>query len=101
MRPKLEYCVQAWNPSLIKDIELLEQVQHRATKLISEIAHLSYHDRLKYLNLTTLGLRRHHGDLIDTFKILKGLEDIPSNSLLEVNTSVTRGNSLNLNKPRA
>ena len=56
VRPKLEYCIQAWNPSLIKDIELLEQVQHRATKLIPEIAHLSYHDRLKYLNLTTIEL---------------------------------------------
>ena len=40
VRPKLEYCIQAWNPSLIKDIELLKQVQHRATKLIPEIAHL-------------------------------------------------------------
>ena len=44
VRPKLEYCIQAWNTSLIKDIELLEQVQHRATKLIPEIAHLPYHD---------------------------------------------------------
>ena len=95
MRPKLEYCIQAWNPSLIKDIELLEQVQHRATKLISEISHLPYHDRLN------LELRRHRGDLIETFKILKGLEGIPSNSLFELNTSVTRGNSLKLNKPRS
>ena len=47
VRPKLEYCIQSWNPSLIKDIELIEQVQHRATKLIPEIAHLSYHERLK------------------------------------------------------
>ena len=56
VRPKLEYCIQAWNPSLIKEIQLLEQVQHRATKLIPEIDHLSYHERLKYLNLTTLEL---------------------------------------------
>ena len=49
VRPKLEYCIQAWNPLLIKDIELLEQVQHRATKLIPEIAHLPYHDRLKVI----------------------------------------------------
>ena len=101
MRPKLEYCIQAWYPSLIKNIELLEQVQHRATKLIPEIAHLPCHDRLKFLNLTTLELRRHRGDLIEPFKILKGLEGIPSNSIFELNTSDTRGNSLKLNKPRS
>ena len=101
IRPKLEYCIQAWNPSLIKDIELLEQVQHRATKLIPEIAHLSYHERLKRLNLTTLELRRHRGDLIETFKILKEFEGIPVNSLFELNNSVTRENSLKLNKPRS
>ena len=101
VRPKLEYCIQSWNPSLIKDIELLEQVQHRATKLIPEISHLSYHKRLKHLNLSTLELRRHRGDLIETFiKILKGKEGIPMNSLFSLNTSVTRGNSLKLNKPR-
>ena len=56
--PRIKYpypfvhCIQAWNPSLIKDIELLEQVQHRATKLIPEISHLPYHDRLKYLKGT-------------------------------------------------
>ena len=25
VRPKLEYCIQAWNPSLIKEIELLQR----------------------------------------------------------------------------
>ena len=40
-----------WNLSLIKDIELLEQVKHRATKLIPEIAHLPYHERLKLWNI--------------------------------------------------
>ena len=69
--------------------------------MIPEISHLPYHDRLKYLNLTTLELRRHRRDLIETFKILKGLEGIPSNRLFELNTSVTRGNSLKLNKPRS
>ena len=56
---------------------------------------------LLILNLTTLELRRHRGDLIETFKILKGLEGIPLNSLFELNTSVTRGNSLKLNKQRS
>ena len=42
-----------------------------------------------------------HPDLIETFKILKGLESIPVNSLFELNTSTTRGNSLKLTKPRS
>ena len=101
VRLKLEYYIYSWNPSLIKDIELLEQVQHRATKLIPEISHLPYHERLKHLNLSTLELRRHRGDHIETFQILKGKEDIPMNSLFSLNTSVTRGNSQKLHKSRS
>ena len=49
VRPHLEYAVQAWNPYLAKDITILEKVQRRATRMISDIQHLPYELRLKKL----------------------------------------------------
>ena len=72
IRPHLEFCIQAWNPSLKKDIHTLEKVQRRATKLVPGIRHLEYPDRLEMLNLYSLEQRRERGDLIEVFKILKG-----------------------------
>ena len=34
VRLHLEYCIQAWSPQYRKDVELLEQIQRRATKMI-------------------------------------------------------------------
>jgi len=73
VRPQLEYCVQAWRPYMKKDIEKIERVQRRATKMISECSKLSYEEMLKTTGLSTLEARRTRGDLIEVFKILKGL----------------------------
>jgi hypothetical protein len=55
IRPHLEYAIQAWSPYFSNDIECLERMQHRATKLVRGFAKLSQHeDRLKRLTLTTL-----------------------------------------------
>ena len=44
--PRLDYCVQAWSSFLRKDIELLEKVQKRATRMIDGFADKDYNDRL-------------------------------------------------------
>ncbi len=69
VRPHLEHCSAAWSPQTQKDIASLESVQRRATKMVPSLRNLSYFDRLKALDLTTLEHRRERGDLIQYFKI--------------------------------
>jgi len=83
--------VQAWRPHLHKDIDLLENVQRRATKLIPTLKDRPYETRLKSLNLTTLETRRIRGDLIEVFKIFKGFDDIDSSIFLNFLTQVLEG----------
>ena len=50
-RPYLEYLIQFWSLQHKKDMELLEQVHGRAIRMIRELEHLPYEDRLRELGL--------------------------------------------------
>ena len=92
MRPILEYSSVIWNPYLINDIQEIEKVQRRFTKRILFHSDLEYEDRLRFINLEELELRRIYFDAILTFKILKkGLLD-PLEFFVTPPPSITRSN---------
>ena len=63
--------MQAWGPQYRRDAELLEQSQRRFTKMITDLEHFSYEERLKELGLFSLKKRRLQGDLTGAFQYLK------------------------------
>ena len=70
VRPHLEYRIQAWRPYRKKDIDKLERILRRATKIIPELRDLSYESRLLQCGLTTLETRRLRGPNRDLIKVL-------------------------------
>ncbi|XP_065672076.1 uncharacterized protein LOC136089905 [Hydra vulgaris] len=73
VRPNLEHAISAWSPYLMKDIKTIEKNQRRSTKVPTICKHLCYTDRCILFQIQKLKDRRIRGDLIQKFKIEKGL----------------------------
>ena len=70
MRPQLKYAVHLWSPYQIGLREKLERTQRRAAKLVRNIKHKNYEERLSTLNLMSTLDRRDRGDMIMTYNII-------------------------------
>ena len=96
IRPKLEFAVAAWSPWTEQDKKLLEKVQERMVRMLSDVRGETYEEKLKDAGLTTLEERRRRGDAIETFKTLNGLNGVDSEKWFKKeseNSRATRRNT--------
>ena len=71
-------------PDSAADAQLLERVQAKSTALVQGLKGLNAEEQRKKLGLTTLAQRRERGDLIEVYKILKGLTRIEPTKFWEM-----------------
>ena len=98
VRPHVEYANSVWHPRFKKDVEQLEKVQRRATKLVTSLRDMSYQKRLQALHLPSLVYRRHRGDMIEVYKFIYGIYKSGHSLLPLAPSSALRGHIYKLKK---
>ena len=99
VRPHLEYCSAVWSPWQVGDTDLLEAVQRRAVKAVTNLTSQTYEDRLKELGLDSLAERRKRGDLIQAYKVFSGHDNVDPATWFKRSIPVDRQVQLVLDRP--
>lgn len=89
VRSNLEYCLVVWYPYRKRNIDKLEGVQRRATKLILK-SDDSFDIRLKKSNLMSLEKRRSLTDVTFLYKVLNGNIDINVSQIIDFYSETDR-----------
>ena len=89
VRPILEYVSFVWAPHKLKDMEMLERVQHFALKISLKRWSGHYSEKLVFAELPTLLFRRNCARVTILYKILNKLIDFPSGYIEERVTSIS------------
>ena len=76
MRPRIDYCAQAWSLCNIGDRDILEAVQRRAVGMVTDLRGRTYEEQLAELGMVTLEKHCERGDLIQAYKILSGKDQV-------------------------
>ena len=77
---RLESASSVWDPG---DISTLDKVEKRASKIPTSLKDLPYEKRVKIQGIASLEERKTRGDLIQTYKIVSGLESFDWHSYLQ------------------
>ena len=96
--PILEYGAVVYSPRSARNIKLIESIQRNFTRrLFFGKCTLSYNQRLHLLQLDSLELRRLKIDLVETYKIMYGLENVKFDEFFSFAANLgTRSNGLKL-----
>lgn len=84
VRPHVEFASPAWSPWLEQDKSILEKVQNKAVNLVAGLTGNSYEEKCKELGLETLEQRRVKQDILQAYKILKGVDKVDPDKIFNL-----------------